>query len=38
VTYITRYLQSMRKKGGTALTYARSYFRRQDADVKDPRV
>ena len=38
LSYITRYLQSMRKKGGTALTYARSYFRRSQDDVRDPRV
>lgn len=26
--YVTRYLQSMRQKGGTALTFTRTYFRR----------
>jgi len=28
LTYVTRYTQSARQKGGTALTFARSYFRR----------
>ena len=26
--YVTRYVQNLRQKGGTALTFARSYFRR----------
>src|SRR6185369_12248224 len=38
--YVTRYLQSMRQKGGTALGFARTYFRRSlgREDVQDPRT
>lgn len=38
--YVTRYVQSMRKKGGASLTFARQYFRRTAGvlDGKDPRV
>jgi hypothetical protein len=38
--YVTRYLQATRQKGGTALTFARTYFRRSlgaSQDVDDPR-
>jgi len=41
LAYVTRYLQSMRQKGGTALTFARTYFRRSVGshdDVRDPRT
>lgn len=40
LSYVTRYAQSMRQKGGTALTFARTYFRRSvgvNDDVSDPR-
>lgn len=39
--YVTRYMQEMRQKGGTALTFARKYMRRNLAwtdEVKDPRT
>lgn len=39
--YVTRYMQSARQKGGTALTFARTYFRRslgQGDQGVDPRV
>jgi hypothetical protein len=38
--YVQRYLQNNRRKAGTALTYARNYFRRgRDViEAKDPRV
>lgn len=36
--YVQRYWQATRRKGGSALTYARSYFRRGDSLVaRDPR-
>ena len=35
--YVTRYLQSLRKKGGTSLTFARQYFRRESGGT-DPRT
>lgn len=35
--YVSRYLQSLRKKGGSALTYARRYLRPAERGV-DPRV
>ena len=35
--YVTRYLQSMRRKGGVSLTFARNYFRRRP-EVQDPRT
>lgn len=41
LAYVTRYVQEMRQKGGTALTFARKYFRRNLAwsdEVKDPRT
>jgi len=41
LSYVTRYMQSMRQKGGTALTFARTYFRRSvgaSDDVQDPRT
>lgn len=41
LAYVTRYTQEMRQKGGTALTFARSYFRRslgRDDTVRDPRT
>lgn len=38
--YVARYLQAMRKKGGTALTFSRQYFRRRRGllETKDPRT
>lgn len=41
MVYVARYAQEMRQKGGTALTFARKYFRRNLAwtdEVKDPRT
>jgi hypothetical protein len=40
LSYVTRYAQAMRQKGGTALTFARTYFRRSLGrdDVQDPRT
>jgi hypothetical protein len=35
--YVTRYWQAMRRKGGSSLTFARSYFRRGTA-AEDPRT
>lgn len=35
--YVQRYLQSMRKKGGSAVTFARSYFQRS-VSAQDPRT
>lgn len=37
MSYVTRYLQAMRQKGGTTLTYARNYFRTRERGV-DPRT
>lgn len=39
--YVTRYVQSTRQKGGTALTFARQYFRRSlsgGTTAQDPRT
>lgn len=36
--YVQRYLQSMRRKGGTAIRSARRYFRRRDLEGEDPRT
>jgi hypothetical protein len=36
--YVSRYLQSLRKKGGTSLTFARQYFRRTTGLGSDPRT
>ena len=41
LSYVTRYLQSMRQKGGMALTFARTYWRRSvgaSAEIRDPRT
>jgi hypothetical protein len=41
LSYVTRYLQTMRQKGGTSLTFTRSYFRRSlggDDRPRDPRT
>jgi hypothetical protein len=36
--YVQQYLQDMRKRGGTALTFAKSYFRRPSIVTgEDPR-
>lgn len=37
--YVQQYLQDMRKRGGTALTFAKAYFtRRSLVDTRDPRT
>jgi hypothetical protein len=38
--YVQRYLQNMRRKGGSAVTYARNYFRRGKdmLEARDPRT
>lgn len=36
VGYVTRYLQAKRRKGGSQLTFARSYFRRGDQQTSPP--
>lgn len=38
MSFVMRYVQEMRQKGGTALTSARTYFRRSLGEVKDPRT
>lgn len=38
VAYVQRYLQSMRRVGGSALTFSRRYFQRRGAQAEDPRT